>query len=467
MAKRKRHNKCKLLPFEVKPVISIQDAKQKSGWEITAFNLPDVWHHTQGEGVIVAVLDTGIDTDHEDLINNLLPGINILDPNSKPEDDNMHGCVHPDTYVHTNFYGIERIETLYEKLHIPEIKVNNDFTKDIRSLGIKICTLNKTSELQLEKIEFIHKIKIKTETIKILLKNGESLELTPWHPLYLINENEQIHKKEIKDINLKDIILSENGKIEIYKIEKKYYDGYFYDFTIKNSHTYLANGIFVSNTHVAGIVGASNNAIGVVGVAPKAKILPIKILDRFGNGNFDNVAKGIRAAIGKADIMVMSLGCPTPLATVRKAIQEATKKGIPIFCAAGNAGNIGNIFYPARYPETIAIGGIDANFKRANFSNTGENLDFMAPAVDILSTVPQNWYAVLSGTSQGAPFAAGIAALALSYVRNNKTNIKLNSVDDYRNLFKKHTLSIKDTNVDKYFQGFGIINPSDLENWFR
>lgn len=308
-APKKKNYKCKLMPYERVDCMSIQDAKQKSGWNITAFDLPSAWQHSQGEGVVIAVLDTGCDLDHPDLVHNLLPGFNFCNPGKPPQDGNGHG------------------------------------------------------------------------------------------------------------------------------------------------------------THVIGTLVAENNDIGVVGVCPQAKVRPVKVLDDKGSGDMRNVAAGIRWAVEqKVDLISMSLGAPVKIQEVRKALQMAAAAGIVTFAAAGNAGNTKEVFYPANYPETIAIGAIDENFNRASFSNTGMNLDFMAPGVDIFSTVPDNWYATLSGTSMAQPFACGVGALLLSYVKRGKAKIQLKSVDDYVNVFKKYTTPIKNGNYsDKHFyQGFGIIDPKKL-----
>jgi subtilisin family serine protease len=215
-------------------------------------------------------------------------------------------------------------------------------------------------------------------------------------------------------------------------------------------------------TFVTGIICAKNNDIGMVGVAPQSKVFPVKVLDKNGNGALETVAEGIKWAIkSKADVICMSLGAPFPIQNVRKAIQAAEKQGIITFVAAGNSGFTDEVFYPAAYPETIAIGSIDENFNRSTFSCTGKNLDFLAPGGEIFSTVPPNWYALMSGTSMAAPFVAGLAALILSYKRKNGLDMDLSNAEAYRQIFKKHVLPLEDKEFKgkKFYQGFGIIDP--------
>ena len=223
-------------------------------------------------------------------------------------------------------------------------------------------------------------------------------------------------------------------------------------------------------THVAGTICAENNSVGMIGVAPKAKVIPIKALDDDGSGNTENVANAIVwAADNGADFITMSLGSPNDMPIIRKAVQYALSKKCITFCAAGNAGPTREIFFPANYPETIGIGSIDQNFERAGFSCTGDDLDFLAPGVKIFSTVPSNWYAYMSGTSMSTPFVVGCAALLLSYARINNLNIKLENDEDYRKAFKKKTISLKNREFSgkKFFEGFGIIDPRQFEEWTR
>jgi subtilisin family serine protease len=299
------NEKISLFPYEMKNVLSIQEAKQKYGWGITAFDLPSAWTKTKGEGVKIAVLDTGCDLDHPDLKNNLLPGINMVDHKKQPWDDNGHG------------------------------------------------------------------------------------------------------------------------------------------------------------THVCGIISAENNDIGIVGVAPRSKIIPVKVLDSNGDGSLESTCKGIIWAtdVAKADFICMSLGCPKPIEEIRQVIKYALEKKTYCFVAAGNLGLTKEVFYPANYPETIAIGSIDENLKRSKFSSTGKNLDFLAPGSKILSTVPNSWYSVMSGTRMATPFAAGVASLLLSYKRSGK-DIKLESLEDYIEIFRKY--SIKNSNEKCFYEGFGVINPKSI-----
>lgn len=301
--------KCKLLPHKRKDILSAQDLEQKLGWGIQHFNIPETWKYSEGDGIVVAVLDSGCDLNHQDLFPNLLEGKNFLNSKKPPLDDNSHG------------------------------------------------------------------------------------------------------------------------------------------------------------THVTGVICACNNDLGIVGVAPKVKAIPIKVLDEDGNGEMRHVAKAIRYAIERdADFILLSMGCQKPIQQVRKALQAAAKEGIITFASAGNLGKSEHLLYPANYPEVISIGALDKNMKRADFTNTGENLDFLAPGVDILSTVPTSWYAIMSGSSQAAPFVLGLACLLKSYVKTSGLPIELNTAEDYRKVFKKYTTDVVGESYagDKFFQGFGIITPANL-----
>lgn len=169
-------------------------------------------------------------------------------------------------------------------------------------------------------------------------------------------------------------------------------------------------------TMVAGIIAAiANNGVGIAGVAPEVKIMPLKVLTSSGGNWIDLDRAIIRAADNGARVIVMSLGgkySPLSLAT-KAAIDYAYRKGCILVAAAGND-NTSEPFYPAAYDEVIVVSAIDQNDIKAHFSNFGDYIDFCAPGVNIISTWKNGKYAYGSGTSFAAPYVAGVVALLLS-----------------------------------------------------
>lgn len=300
------NKKIGLLPYIREDVYSLSTSTpQIHGWEIDKFEIPSLWRKSQGEGVVIAVIDTGCDFNHEDLKDNMLQGINFVEPRKDPMDRAGHG------------------------------------------------------------------------------------------------------------------------------------------------------------THVASTIAATNNGTGIVGVAPKAKIVPVKALGDDGNGRLDHVVSGIKWAADRGvDFISMSLGSPTPSRELEKALEYAANKGCIVFCAAGNSGPETDIMYPAKYDHTIAIGAIDSNLKRTSFTCSGDSLDFLAPGYDILGCVPNNGYAMMSGTSMSNPFFVGCAALLLSRLKYSNQQIP-KSTEEYITILKNHTIHLQDPKYygKKQYEGYGIIDP--------
>jgi subtilisin family serine protease len=303
------NNKVSLLPYIREDLHGLSpNDPQALGWELLKFDIPELWTKCEGEGVTVAVIDTGCDLYHDDIKNNLLQGNNFVSPGKDPMDVAGHG------------------------------------------------------------------------------------------------------------------------------------------------------------THVSSTIAAKNNGVGMVGVAPKTKIVPVKALNDNGQGNLDHICEAIKWSADRGvDFITMSLGAPRSSTNLQKAIEYADSKGCVMFCAAGNSGPNTDIMYPAKYDHTIAIGAIDANLERTNFTCSGESLDFLAPGHDIMGCVPGNKYALMSGTSMSNPFVVGCASLLLSY--NKKYNkYKLDTANNYIDLFKKTAFSLKNSSYRgvKKYEGYGIIDIKSL-----
>ena len=166
-------------------------------------------------------------------------------------------------------------------------------------------------------------------------------------------------------------------------------------------------------THVAGIIAGALNWRGMVGLAPEAAILPVKVLDSSGSGKISEIIDGIGWAVrNRVDIINMSLGAPKHSEAQSRAVKAARDAGVLVICAAGN--DAGPVNYPAAYPDAVAVTSLDFSSKLAKSSSRGPETDFATPGVRIYSAAPGGSFALMSGTSQAAPHISGMAALAVS-----------------------------------------------------
>lgn len=190
-------------------------------------------------------------------------------------------------------------------------------------------------------------------------------------------------------------------------------------------------------THVAGTIAAiANNNEGIAGVAPEAKIVPVRVLGACGGFDSDitdgiiwaagGSVRGVPANQHPAQVINMSIGsegtCTTPY---RQAIAQANKRGSIVVVAAGNNNFDASKSSPGNCEDVITVGATDKNGKRSYFSNYGSRVDVSAPGGDrrywgggILSTLNAGKtapgkadYAEYQGTSMAAPHVAGIVAL--------------------------------------------------------
>lgn len=212
-------------------------------------------------------------------------------------------------------------------------------------------------------------------------------------------------------------------------------------------------------THVAGIVGALSNAIGVVGVAPAADLYAVKVLDRNGSGYLSWVIAGLNwAAQNGMQVANMSLGTSSYSATFEQAVKNAYAAGLVIVAAAGNA-NGGAVGYPAKFAEVIAVSATTSSDTLASFSSVGPEVDFSAPGASIYSTYKGSTYKTLSGTSMASPHVAGTVALVLS-VPVGAWDANLNGVWDESEVRAKLQATVWDLGAagfDNQF-GWGLVN---------
>jgi hypothetical protein len=216
------------------------------------------------------------------------------------------------------------------------------------------------------------------------------------------------------------------------------------DYTDDNGH----------GTHVAGIIGAKNNKVGIVGIAPDSKLYAVKVLDKDGIGFVSNIVSGVQWAIEqKMDIINISIGSKVSSPILKLAIDNAYKNNTIIFSSAGNygtaVGTTNTMTFPAKYPSSIAVGAIDHLKLRASFSSTGEELELVAPGTNILSTYLKNSYVQMSGTSMATPYISGVTALLLE--RNPTT-----SAENIREILQQNAVDLGPVGRDSQY-GYGLV----------
>ena len=207
-------------------------------------------------------------------------------------------------------------------------------------------------------------------------------------------------------------------------------------------------------TLIAGRGHGPDNRDGVLGIAPEAMILPVRVK---GKGFTENaaLAQGIEWAIEHgADVINISLaGHDDP--RVEEAINAALDAGIVIIAGAGNTANLDTeVTYPARYPGVVAVSGIDRDGNFTEESVSGNEVALAAPAVDIVAgELPDSGsrYGVATGTSNSAAIVSGVAALVKSkYPHLDAANIINRLI---------HTANDRGPDGRDPQYGYGIIDP--------
>ena len=225
-------------------------------------------------------------------------------------------------------------------------------------------------------------------------------------------------------------------------------------------------------THVSGTIAqATDNGVGVAGVAPGASILPVRVLDASGSGYASRTAEGIRWATDNgAQVINMSLGAAAQSSLREAACDYAYEAGVVVVASSGNDSYTEFVSYPAANDAVIAVGATDLNRDIAYYSNQGEQMELSAPGGD--ATVDHNgdglgdgvvqetfylpynypWgYYSFQGTSMAAPHVSGVAALLIAN--------GLDSAEVVREALTSTAVDLGGPGRDTVY-GYGLVDPA-------
>lgn len=215
-------------------------------------------------------------------------------------------------------------------------------------------------------------------------------------------------------------------------------------------------------THIAGIIAAQDNDIGVLGIAPDASIYAVKALDSLGYGTTSSIMSALDWSIkNEMDIVNLSLTTSNNDLALKEMVKKAYRSGILVIAAAGNKGNAtgleNNVLYPAKYDEVIAVSALGKDNKLIATSSVGNEIEFTAPGGLIYSTLPlehdsygaRDGYGSMSGTSMASPFVTAMSAL---YMEKYPTYTN----EQIRELLQNNALDLGEAGKDTRF-GYGLV----------
>ncbi|OGF74634.1 hypothetical protein A3E06_02860 [Candidatus Giovannonibacteria bacterium RIFCSPHIGHO2_12_FULL_44_42] len=221
-------------------------------------------------------------------------------------------------------------------------------------------------------------------------------------------------------------------------------------------------------THVAGIVAAADNEIGVIGVAPEAHLWAVKVLDRNGSGYTSDVIDGITWAMNNGmQVINMSLGTASDIQAMHDAVDAAYAAGVVIVAAAGNSGDgdgsTNEVIYPAKYSSVIAVAATDNNDLIAYFSSDGAEVELAAPGVSIRSTWNDGLYNTISGTSMASPHVAGAVALVLATAVQSAYDVDVDGAWDPAEVRAALQAAADDLGTAGHdnFYGYGLVDAEE------
>ena len=416
--------------------------------------------------VIVAVIDSGVDTLHEDLKSVLwhnpkeIPG-NGIDDDKNGYVDDIYGWnflggrdgrnVEKDSYEAARVY--HRLKTKWEEKDIASGTLSADETKEYKMwLKAKFDIVGEINPLEVIQVKRMYKdLKLGDSIIRKDLEKEEynCKDLSDYTATsdkakkvkaILLNICKGNDNDDISNVMILDELEGDINKFEaVDKAPKDYRNDIvkdnYYDFNDKfygNNNVMVSNTAALHGTHVSGIIGAArNNGVGMDGIADNVKIMTVRAVPD-GDEHDKDIALAIRyAADNGAKVINMSFGkgFSPEKKWVDDAVKYAETKGVLLVHAAGNSHqNLDTTYnFPTpvfeegtRAPNWITVGASGdpkAGGLTASFSNYGKKeVDVFAPGVRIYSTVPGgNTYQNLQGTSMASPVVAGLAAFIMQY----------------------------------------------------
>ena len=215
-------------------------------------------------------------------------------------------------------------------------------------------------------------------------------------------------------------------------------------------------------THVAGTIAANGR---IMGIAPACSLIDYRVLDVNGSGSYASITQAINDCVtDKVNIINLSLGGPYDYLPLKTAIKNAVAAGILVVAASGNSGP-NTISFPAYYNEVVSVGAVEFDINTGNitlpttpwFSSSNNQVDCASDGYRVLSTVPNNRYAVFTGTSMSSPAVSGVAALL-----SHKARIRTGTKPTEPALFSY----LKTTTIDILNNGVDIISGAGFLTFF-
>jgi subtilisin len=222
----------------------------------------------------------------------------------------------------------------------------------------------------------------------------------------------------------------------------------------RNIPPYDDNG---HGTHISGTIAAANSTQGMIGVAPRSVVYPVKAFDHNGSAFVSDIILAIDWCVrAEIDIINMSFGMQTRSRTLLDIVGKANQAGVIIVASSGNDGKRRTADYPARYPQTISVGATDRSRKIPSFSNRGQFVDIYAPGDKIVSAWLQGKYHEMSGTSMATSHVSGAIALLLAQKPDLKKTATLKALlrrtSSPLKLKKGHSVSDGEVNALKFLR---------------